>query len=343
MLDFLEELENKRRYSFSDQEILSLKYPETPTKLFFKNETSSSEIQNEETNSFQSEIFPKYNDFSNFKKKKLIKKRKRGNKKDDFDYNKYIQQELKKSNSQNLDNSSKKKLIQKIRNRMSAQRSRLRQKQLLKTLEEENKTLKTQNYSLESKLRKLEEENKFLLSKNFDEKKRKSKNSLCTTDESDLKDTIMSSPEYFRAETPMKNFFLDKKFLFVFFFVGILLCCNNNFGDGVKIGGLGLNFSKNENLKNNFVERFLKNYENENFGVKKRFDGFSRKKEKLVKKNFFGKNKVKNDMVILKRFKMKNKWSFFEKKYLGEKIKMRVNKVENDTIGFRLNKIVLKE
>lgn len=50
---------------------------------------------------------------------KRVKKR-RGNKKDDFDYNKYIEKELKKMDTSKLDSNRKKKLIQKIRNRMSA-------------------------------------------------------------------------------------------------------------------------------------------------------------------------------------------------------------------------------
>lgn len=57
--------------------------------------------------------------------KKGLKKR-RGNKKDDFDYNKYIEREMKKMDTEKMDSNKKKKMIQKIRNRMSAQRSRLR-------------------------------------------------------------------------------------------------------------------------------------------------------------------------------------------------------------------------
>ena len=71
---------------------------------------------------------------------KKLKKR-RGNKKDDFDYNKYIDRELKKMDTSKMDQNKKKKLIQKIRNRMSAQRSRLRQKRVLSELEVENQNL----------------------------------------------------------------------------------------------------------------------------------------------------------------------------------------------------------
>jgi hypothetical protein len=58
------------------------------------------------------------NKISKSERKKM--KKRRGNKKDDFDYNKYIEKELKKMDTSKLDSNRKKKLIQKIRNRMSA-------------------------------------------------------------------------------------------------------------------------------------------------------------------------------------------------------------------------------
>lgn len=58
--------------------------------------------------------------FSEEEKKEKRMKKKRGNKKDDFDYNKYIEKELRKTDVSKLDSNRKKKLIQKIRNRMSA-------------------------------------------------------------------------------------------------------------------------------------------------------------------------------------------------------------------------------
>lgn len=54
-----------------------------------------------------------------WKPNKSIRK-KRGNKKDDFDYDKYIKQELKKLNLEGKNKREKKRIIQKIRNRMSA-------------------------------------------------------------------------------------------------------------------------------------------------------------------------------------------------------------------------------
>lgn len=52
---------------------------------------------------------------------------------------------MRKIDTKNMDQSKKKKLIQKIRNRMSAQRSRLRQKKIMEKLEIENKKIKSVN------------------------------------------------------------------------------------------------------------------------------------------------------------------------------------------------------
>ena len=53
---------------------------------------------------------------------------------DDFNYTKYIEEEMKNINTRNMNENVKKKLIQKIRNRMSAQRSRVRQKNKMTAL-----------------------------------------------------------------------------------------------------------------------------------------------------------------------------------------------------------------
>lgn len=75
-------------------------------------------------------------------------KRKRGNKKDNFDYDQHIQRELERLNVKNLSKKERKNLIQKIRNRMSAQRSRLRQKNAMKILEEQNDEIMSENAAL---------------------------------------------------------------------------------------------------------------------------------------------------------------------------------------------------
>jgi hypothetical protein len=86
----------------------------------------------------------------------------RKNRKDDFDYDTYIRGELAKHGAESLDDSVKKKMIQKIRNRMSAQRSRLRQKGTMSLLEQENQELKEHNTLLIQQIIALQHENKEL-------------------------------------------------------------------------------------------------------------------------------------------------------------------------------------
>lgn len=83
----------------------------------------------------------------------------RKNKKDDFDYNHYIKAEMVRQKATDLDPSVKKRMIQKIRNRMSAQRSRQRQKNMLQILEQENQTIKQQNSDLFRRLTESQREN----------------------------------------------------------------------------------------------------------------------------------------------------------------------------------------
>lgn len=62
----------------------------------------------------------------------------------DFDYKAYIFKELSQFDTANMEPVAKKKLVQKIRNRMSAQRSRQKAKGLLERLQEENLQLKNE-------------------------------------------------------------------------------------------------------------------------------------------------------------------------------------------------------
>lgn len=80
-----------------------------------------------------------------------------------------------------MDSSRRKKLIQKIRNRMSAQRSRLRQKVILQDLEEENQVLRVANEDLTRQLQILEQENERLKS-SVGNMKLHNKASMCTED-----------------------------------------------------------------------------------------------------------------------------------------------------------------
>ena len=66
----------------------------------------------------------------------------RRTKKDDFDYKTYISQQLQEQELESLDPAVKKRMIQKIRNRVSAERSRKRQKSALDGLQQENAELR---------------------------------------------------------------------------------------------------------------------------------------------------------------------------------------------------------
>lgn len=81
---------------------------------------------------------------------------------DEFDYNSYIREELQKLKAEDLDPQTRKRLIQKIRNRMSAQRSRNRSKMVMSQLQDENTYLRLHNTELIQKLQMLKEENMFL-------------------------------------------------------------------------------------------------------------------------------------------------------------------------------------
>ena len=80
------------------------------------------------------------------------KERKRPAKKDDFDYKSYIDKEIERLDAQNMEKNAKRKLIQKIRNKMSAQRSRERSKNMMKDLQQENADLKSENSELKKEI-----------------------------------------------------------------------------------------------------------------------------------------------------------------------------------------------
>lgn len=82
--------------------------------------------------------------------------------KDDFDYNAYIKEEMKNYDTDAMNDNLRKHMIQKIRNRMSAQRSRLRQKSMQECMEKENEALKSQNMSLRREVFALRDENEQL-------------------------------------------------------------------------------------------------------------------------------------------------------------------------------------
>lgn len=75
-----------------------------------------------------------------------------------FDYRKHIMRELSNINVNAMDPLAKKKLVQKIRNRISAQRSRERSKNLLERLQEENFFLKDELAKSRAEVDSLKEE-----------------------------------------------------------------------------------------------------------------------------------------------------------------------------------------
>merc|ERR1711976_327707 len=79
-------------------------------------------------------------------------------------YETYIKNELKKYNTKNMSNFEK-KIIQKIRNRMSAQRSRMRNKNKMISFQKENQILKNQNNILLNQLKIFQSQNLLLKSK----------------------------------------------------------------------------------------------------------------------------------------------------------------------------------
>ena len=141
------------------------------------------------------------------KTKKIEKK----TKKDDFDYKKYINEELKRLNAENLEGKAKKRLIQKIRNRMSAQRSRQRNKSILECLKQENEALKNQNNSLMDNLKSYKNENEYLREQVFILRQYKKSYSSTDNDENNSH----SSEDYNRETKRGGSSPIFKNFLFI--------------------------------------------------------------------------------------------------------------------------------
>lgn len=78
---------------------------------------------------------------------------------EEFDYKKHVELEMQRMNVGNVDPQIKKKIVQKIRNRISASRSRTRQKNTLKRFEEENCILRKELARVYQRCRELEKEN----------------------------------------------------------------------------------------------------------------------------------------------------------------------------------------
>ena len=120
------------------------------------------------SNSSFNDSLPYPNDAEHESADKLANNRKsnRGRKLDNFDYSAKIQEELQKMGDI-PDEASKKKIIQKIRNRISANRSRLRLKSSVDYLQDENDSLRHIIRDLEEQLKAVKGENQELKQKLF--------------------------------------------------------------------------------------------------------------------------------------------------------------------------------
>ena len=159
-----------------------------------------------------------------------------------------------------MDLSKKKKLIQKIRNRMSAQRSRLRQKKVLSHLEVENQNLLEANQTLVDKVRQLEEENSRMKSliHNF---KPENKFSISTDLDSEKEFSLSKSVSRSDPVLNMKNDLPFKTFFILAMICLLTIFTGTTFQNpGVKIGGLKL-FNREESTKHSiFFARELNSH-----------------------------------------------------------------------------------
>lgn len=154
-------------------------------------------------------------------------------KRDEFDYNSYIKEELQKLKAEDLDAQTRKRLIQKIRNRMSAQRSRNRSKMVMNQLQDENQYLKLHNNELIQKLNILKEENNFLREQLRDH--HGNDRSYSTDDQENNKLTTI--PRTIRISRP-QTVSLLKNMLMISAVVLAVTVGNNNTPESVKLGGI---------------------------------------------------------------------------------------------------------
>ena len=177
----------------------------------------------------------------------------RGKRSDDFDYQKYIKEEMDKLDTSNMSEPAKKKLIQKIRNRLSAQRSRTRAKGTLELLKEENCFLKSQNADLTRKINELQEDNAKLNAKV--QALQESKKSHSTTDYDDEKS--LDSIELQRTSRPKLP--QSRNAMFLCLIGAVLILNQRDISDSVKVSGVVPLLTK-EVPKSNYQLQTLDNY-----------------------------------------------------------------------------------
>lgn len=152
---------------------------------------------------------------------------------DEFDYNSYIREELEKLKAEELDPQTRKRLIQKIRNRMSAQRSRNRNKMVMGQLQDENQYLRLHNNELIQKLQLLKEENSFLRDQMNENKPSKRSISTDALDGSREED----DPVPYRKSSP-QAVTLYKNVLVISAIVLAITMAPNQTPESVKLGGV---------------------------------------------------------------------------------------------------------
>ncbi len=213
MFDFLEEnnaLDNSFEMLLKENNCLDSSFlsiiPQKQEKVFF----------------FEEEEKETLNSKCRSEKKQNRTDQRKQMKKDNFDYNTYIQQEMSKMDTEDMDPIVRKKMIQKIRNRMSAQRSRNRQKFKIERLVNENSFLKKENKKLKNMVRNLEEENNFLKNSITSKGDKKSISTEDDTIERNFK-SVTSSFEIFREERKSSQSF--KKGKGILFVVCLLFVC----------------------------------------------------------------------------------------------------------------------
>ena len=186
------------------------------------------------------------------KTKKITKKKK----KDDFNYKEYIDIELKRMNAEKMEGKCRKRLIQKIRNRMSAQRSRQRNKNILESLKIENEMLKSKNEALIGSLKNYRQENEILrlqLDGTWQYKK-----SYSSTDNDEMK-SFDESDSYSREEGRSGGFGIKNIFLLSMMIIALLIVPGVE-GKKLKMRGVIIDRSDKEIKSTNRVTKLEENY-----------------------------------------------------------------------------------
>lgn len=247
-------------------------------------------------------------------KAKKEKRKVRNLRVDDFDYNKYINLEIQKQDMEHMPESAKKHMIQKIRNRMSAQRSRIRAKIYQEKLEQEKEILAHRNSDLQKQVEFLSAENKDLKAKI-----ERLENSVTTTTNSDEEKDYSEISQVFRnRKTESFNLGRTSFFMLIALACVVLFPVDYSSSTNVRMGGvvpiIGSQLpKKSTDLKS--IADFCKDYcsnsdyikatkENDYLGgfqYNKERDNWPKRNEKTKQVQIF---KNKNDRLVC--FDLKN-------------------------------------